>query len=178
MTAPHACPCGSAKPYAECCGRWHDGPLLLQAPDAEALMRSRYCAFVLERADYLLATWHPRTRPVALEPTPPGTSPNPSEADRRWLALTGFDGDRVWLAGLVAGRVVSVALAELEPGGPGAGAPLRIQRRIVLDDLLSERESALSALRRLGVDTLDLLPEQITAPVLNRYLAIRYGPER
>jgi SEC-C motif-containing protein len=25
-------------------------------------MRSRYCAFVLEDRDYLLATWHPRTR--------------------------------------------------------------------------------------------------------------------
>ena len=48
----------------------------------------------------------------------------------------------------------------------------------MLDDLLSEREGALSALRRLGIDTLDLFPEAITAPVLNRYLAIRYGPER
>jgi SEC-C motif-containing protein len=33
------------------------------APDAEALMRSRYSAFVLERADYLLATWHESKRP-------------------------------------------------------------------------------------------------------------------
>ena len=30
-------------------------------------MRSRYCAYVLERADYLLATWHPVTRPSTLE---------------------------------------------------------------------------------------------------------------
>ncbi len=29
-------------------------------------MRSRYCAFVLERADYLLATWHASTRPAEL----------------------------------------------------------------------------------------------------------------
>jgi SEC-C motif-containing protein len=36
----------------------------LQAPDAEALMRSRYSAFVLGLADYLLDTWHPRTRPA------------------------------------------------------------------------------------------------------------------
>lgn len=29
-------------------------------------MRSRYSAFVLERADYLLATWHASTRPTEL----------------------------------------------------------------------------------------------------------------
>lgn len=27
-------------------------------------MRSRYCAFVLQRADYLLATWHSSRRPT------------------------------------------------------------------------------------------------------------------
>ena len=30
-------------------------------------MRSRYSAFVREDAAYLLATWHPDTRPAALE---------------------------------------------------------------------------------------------------------------
>ena len=30
-------------------------------------MRSRYSAFVLERASYLLATWHPGTRPISLD---------------------------------------------------------------------------------------------------------------
>jgi len=49
---------------------------------------------------------------------------------------------------------------------------------LVLDDLLHERETALAALRRRGVETLDLFPEAITAPLLNRYLALRYGPER
>ena len=29
-------------------------------------MRSRYSAFVLERVPYLLATWHPTTRPAEL----------------------------------------------------------------------------------------------------------------
>lgn len=29
-------------------------------------MRSRYTAFVQKRADYLLATWHPDTRPTEL----------------------------------------------------------------------------------------------------------------
>ena len=55
-------------PFSACCG-----PYLNQnipAPDAEALMRSRYSAFVLERADYLLVTWHVATRPVALDFAP------------------------------------------------------------------------------------------------------------
>jgi uncharacterized protein (DUF58 family) len=66
--------------------------------------------------------------------------------------------------------------AELEgASGPPATA---LQRRIVLDDLLHERETALATLRRQGVETLDLFPEQITGPLLNRYLALRYGPER
>jgi SEC-C motif-containing protein len=30
-------------------------------------MRSRYSAFVQERADYLLATWHTSTRPASLD---------------------------------------------------------------------------------------------------------------
>ena len=41
-------------------------------------MRSRYAAFVLDKLDYLLQTWHPETRPAALEPNPPG---------RKWLGL-------------------------------------------------------------------------------------------
>lgn len=38
----------------------------MAAPTAEALMRSRYSAFVLQLEDYLLKTWHPNTRPTAL----------------------------------------------------------------------------------------------------------------
>lgn len=33
-------------------------------------MRSRYSAFVHGQADYLLATWHPSTRPATLELEP------------------------------------------------------------------------------------------------------------
>lgn len=62
MTA-QPCPCGSGRGYAACCGQFHDG---VTAPDAESLMRSRYSAFVLRRADYLLASWHPDTRPAGL----------------------------------------------------------------------------------------------------------------
>lgn len=62
--APETCPCGRLRPYAECCGRLHAGAA---AADAESLMRSRYCAYVLAREDYLLATWHATTRPVKLD---------------------------------------------------------------------------------------------------------------
>ena len=58
------CPCGLPAAYAACCGRWHAGPLHLQAPDAATLMRSRYSAYVRGLMDYLLATWHPSTRPA------------------------------------------------------------------------------------------------------------------
>lgn len=48
------------------------------AGSAEALMRSRYTAYVRERFDYLLATWHASTRPATLE----RDEPLP-----RWLGL-------------------------------------------------------------------------------------------
>jgi len=72
------CPCGSGRELRACCGRWHAGPLHLQAPDAPTLMRSRYAAYVRGLPDYLLATWHPSTRPASIEPDLPGL---------RWLGL-------------------------------------------------------------------------------------------
>ncbi len=63
-SAPTPCPCGRGVDYASCCGPFHAGA---PAPDAEALMRSRYSAYVQERDDYLLATWHPTTRPAQLD---------------------------------------------------------------------------------------------------------------
>ena len=56
-----SCPCGSGVPFQNCCGLYlRDGE---RAPTAEALMRSRYTAYVLEDADYLARTWHATTRP-------------------------------------------------------------------------------------------------------------------
>jgi SEC-C motif-containing protein len=46
---------------------------------AEALMRSRYSAYVLGLEPYLLATWHASTRPPALNLA--------SEQPPRWLGL-------------------------------------------------------------------------------------------
>ncbi|MFJ2650105.1 YchJ family protein [Streptomyces sp. NPDC087420] len=62
------CPCGRPASYGECCGRYHVGPAT--APTAEALMRSRYSAFVVLDASYLLRTWDPATRPNGLELDP------------------------------------------------------------------------------------------------------------
>jgi len=59
-----ACPCGTGSSYPTCCGRYLDDG---HCPEtAEQLMRSRYCAYVLARADYLLVTWHSSTRPQSL----------------------------------------------------------------------------------------------------------------
>jgi SEC-C motif-containing protein len=63
------CVCGSGRAADACCARFHAGE---PAPTPEALMRSRYSAFVLDLRDYLLATWHPTTRPAALPPPEPG----------------------------------------------------------------------------------------------------------
>ena len=66
--APRRCPCGTGLPYAECCGRLHDGTAT--AATAEQLMRSRYSAFAVGDPAYLLVTWHPSTRPPSLELDP------------------------------------------------------------------------------------------------------------
>ena len=79
------CPCGrvvsnQAVSYGDCCARWHAGLAAggPYAPHAELLMRSRYSAFVLEDAAYLLATWAPAKRPSSLE----------FEFGIKWLGLT------------------------------------------------------------------------------------------
>ena len=89
LTNAEPCPCGRTRvtsgkpakavalPYADCCGSYLDHGDDAVAPDAESLMRSRYTAFVRERGDYLQATWHPSTRPAALD-FQPGT---------QWLGL-------------------------------------------------------------------------------------------
>jgi SEC-C motif-containing protein len=77
------CPCGRrdaagrALAYAQCCGRYLDDYDRNPTPDAEALMRSRYTAFVLERTDYLLATWQAGKRPSQVS----------FDAGVKWLGL-------------------------------------------------------------------------------------------
>jgi SEC-C motif-containing protein len=62
------CPCLSGLTFGECCARFLEG--VADAPTAVQLMRSRYTAFVVGDAAYLLATWHPSTRPAAIELDP------------------------------------------------------------------------------------------------------------
>ncbi|MBO1268295.1 YchJ family protein [Arthrobacter cavernae] len=62
------CPCLSGEHYEECCGRFHRGDA--EAPTAGQLMRSRYAAFVVLDAGYLLRTWHASTRPASLDLDP------------------------------------------------------------------------------------------------------------
>ncbi|MDX5446702.1 MAG: SEC-C domain-containing protein [Zoogloeaceae bacterium] len=71
------CLCGSGEVFQRCCGPWLRGE---PAPDAEALMRSRYSAYVLRDEPYLLATWHPETRPACLDLSADGGT--------RWLGLS------------------------------------------------------------------------------------------
>lgn len=52
----HKCPCCSGKSYAECCQPYHES----KAPEtALLLMRSRYSAYALALAPYIIATTHP-----------------------------------------------------------------------------------------------------------------------
>ncbi|GAB2725923.1 YchJ family protein [Nocardia thraciensis] len=69
------CPCRGGETFGDCCGPRLDGTR--PAPTAAALMRSRYTAFAVGDAEYLVRTWHPRTRPrqLALDP------------QRRWVFL-------------------------------------------------------------------------------------------
>lgn len=81
MDRPMPCPCGQPARYDDCCGalhRAHAAGQGLAAPTPEALMRSRYSAFVLDLRPYLLASWHASSRPAALEPP---------ERGLKWLGL-------------------------------------------------------------------------------------------
>ena len=73
---PPACPCGSGAVYSDCCGPLHRG---VPAGRAEQLMRARYAAYVLHDNAFIVASWHPTTRPAMLE-----TEPDPQT---RWLGL-------------------------------------------------------------------------------------------
>ncbi|WP_344498748.1 YchJ family protein [Streptomyces enissocaesilis] len=75
VPAASARPCGLPAAYGACCGRLHSAAAA--APIAELLMRSRYSAFAVQDAAYLLRSWHPDTRPRTLD----------LDADMRWQGL-------------------------------------------------------------------------------------------
>lgn len=111
------CSCGSGFPFAACCGPFIAG--LGRAPDALALMRSRYTAFTLSRTAYLLETWHPSTRPAALD----------LEPARRWLGLRIVETD-AGEPGDVRGTVEFVARSKVG----GRAQRLHERSRFVFED--------------------------------------------
>jgi len=65
------CPCNSGRAYADCCGPVIGGECPAATP--EALMRTRYSAFVLKKIDHLRESLHPDQR-----------ADHDPEATRRW----------------------------------------------------------------------------------------------
>jgi SEC-C motif-containing protein len=91
-----ACPCGLGDDYDACCGRLHAGT---PAPTAESLMRSRYSAYAVGDAGYLLRTWHPSGRPWTL-------TLDPALQWTRLAVLETHDGGLFDAAGTVRFRAV------------------------------------------------------------------------
>ncbi len=77
------CPCGSGEEYGSCCGRYIEEGV--KAPTAEALMRSRYSAYVLKRAEYVVKTEMPAPSKAEIDA---------AMADREFLSLQIVDRSR------------------------------------------------------------------------------------
>jgi len=60
MNKENLCPCGSNKTYNECCEPFISGTSF--PPTAEALMRSRYSAYVKQAYDYVYDSYHSNTK--------------------------------------------------------------------------------------------------------------------
>ena len=78
------CPCGSAVEYSLCCQPYLTGAKV--APNPSHLMRSRYTAFVVKQADYLIRTWHPSCHAAAFR-----ADIEAGFASTQWLGLTVFE---------------------------------------------------------------------------------------
>ncbi len=63
------CPCKSGKAYGDCCEPFHLGK---KCACPELLMRSRYTAYSLGLAKYILSSWHEMYRPPSLDLTDDG----------------------------------------------------------------------------------------------------------
>ncbi|TAG00346.1 MAG: hypothetical protein EAZ37_17545 [Burkholderiales bacterium] len=116
------CPCGGlpkGASYEQCCGRFHSGAHYGQAPTPEALMRSRYSAYVLRLRDYLNDTWHSSTRPIELMPF---------DADEKWLGLEIREAPPI-KADATEGFVEFIARSK--PAGGGAAERMHERSRFV-----------------------------------------------
>lgn len=58
------CPCGRAVDYSLCCQPYLCGERQPEHPSQ--LMRSRYTAFAVHHADWLISSWHPQCMPEQL----------------------------------------------------------------------------------------------------------------
>jgi len=76
------CHCGNDLPYKNCCQPFHLG--LHAAPTCEALMRSRFSAYIEQLGEYLFQTWHPDFR---AELTPALLAQSGKETDWRSLQI-------------------------------------------------------------------------------------------
>ena len=110
------CWCGSGDLFTVCCEPLLNGSQ--HALSAQALMQSRYCAYVLQDESYLRATW-------ALETCPDDLHVDPRQ---RWLGLKVLavrDGQ----AGDDVGIVEFVARFKINGGGHRLHEVSRFQRR-------------------------------------------------
>jgi SEC-C motif domain protein len=80
--------------------------LHLRAPTPEALMRSRYSAYVMGLRQYVRDTWHANTRPTHMERFDSGV---------KWLGLTV---KRCWTESTEEGFVEFIARSRAPGGGP------------------------------------------------------------
>jgi len=81
-------------------------------------MRSRYTAFVRERADYLLATWHPAHRPAMLD----------FEPGAKWLGLQ-VRSHRATGPDSAEGEFVARHRVAGSPTSMGSGQAVRLHER-------------------------------------------------
>lgn len=104
-----ACPCGSGAGLDSCCGPYVSGEA--QPPTAEALMRSRYTAFVEQNVDHLVRTHaHPAPDQLRAELQ---ASMGPQ---KRWLGLvvhSADEGNKVGYVSFTASCVDSGQLVEI-----------------------------------------------------------------
>jgi SEC-C motif domain protein len=116
------CPCGGVprgSAYVACCARFHSGELRGLATTPEALMRSRYSAYVLRLRDYLSESWHASTRPDELMRF---------DANDKWLGLEIRDAPSV-SSDATEGFVEFVARSK--PAGGGAAQRLHERSRFL-----------------------------------------------
>ncbi|QIX97622.1 YchJ family protein [Cedecea sp. FDAARGOS_727] len=78
------CPCGSGLEYSLCCQPYLSAGQHPQRPSQ--LMRSRYTAFVLQDADYLVSSWHESCRHPTFKSEISG-----GFGSTEWLGLTVYE---------------------------------------------------------------------------------------